>query len=881
MLRIIQNRSAAQAKSYYAHSDYLSESQELTGRWGGRASQLLGLSGDVKKEHFDRLCDNQHPQSGEQLTLRNDTDRTTGYDFNFHLPKGVSLAYAIGGDERILEAFRESVEETMRDVEQDAKTRVRKHGMDTDRTTSNLAWATFIHKTARPVHGEPDPHLHAHAFCFNTTWDQKEEAWKAVQFRDLKRDGAYYQAGFHARMAMRMRGLGYEIRKKGKEWDLAAIPPSLCQKFSRRKDQIEELARTLGIDNPDEKSELGAKSREKKAPQLGMDELGGLWLNRMTAEDQAHIDAARKQAEFGVEPTNGDEREASSMLYAIDHSFERHSVIAERKLLTEALQHGVGHVTVEGMLRQLEQSEVIRREIDGRKMATTRKVLKEESQMIEFAKGGIGQELPFNSNWQIRQEWLNKDQRAAVDHVLRSKNRVIIVKGGAGTGKSSLMREAVDGIEANGRKVFTFAPSSEASRGVLREKGFEATTVAELLVNKKLQKEIEGNVLWIDEAGLLGSRTMRRVFELAEQQHCRVVLSGDWRQHGAVERGAAMRILEQQGGIKPVVVSQIERQTGAYRDAVALLAEGNTEDGFAAFQKMNWVREVKDSSERYEQMARDYADIMARKESVLASAPTHAECDILTDHIRSELQRRGMIDSKSHEVTQLKPMYLTEAEKRDGERILDGDVIVFTQNSKGYRKGQRLRVKEGLPNDLRQHAGRFEVFQEKQASFAKGELLRVTAGGKSKDGHRLDNGTIYRINSFARNGDIRLENGWTIDKDFGFIARGYASTSHSSQGKTVNHVLVAESALSFAAAGREQFYVSMSRGEHSATLYTDDEKQLTEAIQKSDTRMSATELIHGKPAAESLRRQRQKAIDKARDLQHEPVNQLEKGHERA
>ena len=92
-----------------------------------------------------------------------------------------------------------------------------------------------------------------------------------------------------------------------------------------------------------------------------------------------------------------------------------------------------------------------------------------------------------------------------------------------------------------------------------------------------------------------------------------------------------MRILEQQGGIKPVVVSQIERQTGAYRDAVALLAEGNTEDGFAAFQKMGWVREVKDSTERYEQMAHDYADIMARKESVLASAPTHAECDILTE----------------------------------------------------------------------------------------------------------------------------------------------------------------------------------------------------------------------------------------------------------
>lgn len=49
-----------------------------------------------------------------------------------------------------------------------------------------------------------------------------EVAWKAALFRDLKRDDAYYLAGCHAGMAMRMRGLGYEIRKAGKECSLAA-----------------------------------------------------------------------------------------------------------------------------------------------------------------------------------------------------------------------------------------------------------------------------------------------------------------------------------------------------------------------------------------------------------------------------------------------------------------------------------------------------------------------------------------------------------------------------------------------------------------------------------------------------------------------------------
>jgi conjugative relaxase-like TrwC/TraI family protein len=99
---------------------------------------MLGLSGDVEKLSFDRLCDNLDPRSGEQLTLRTNSGRTVGYDFSFHMSKGVSLAYTLGTDERILDAFRESVEETMQEIEQEAKTRVRKYGAESDRTTGNL-----------------------------------------------------------------------------------------------------------------------------------------------------------------------------------------------------------------------------------------------------------------------------------------------------------------------------------------------------------------------------------------------------------------------------------------------------------------------------------------------------------------------------------------------------------------------------------------------------------------------------------------------------------------------------------------------------------------------------------------------------------------------
>jgi len=62
MLRIIQNRAAGSAKSYYAHSDYLREGPELTSRWGGRAAGILRLSADVDMLSFGRLRDNLDPR---------------------------------------------------------------------------------------------------------------------------------------------------------------------------------------------------------------------------------------------------------------------------------------------------------------------------------------------------------------------------------------------------------------------------------------------------------------------------------------------------------------------------------------------------------------------------------------------------------------------------------------------------------------------------------------------------------------------------------------------------------------------------------------------------------------------------------------------------
>src|ERR1700674_2323924 len=125
MIRITQQDSAKGAKLYYATADYYSEGQEIVGCWGGKGASRLGLEGKIDKFSFERLCDNLDPQTGKPLSVRTRTERRVGYDFTFSVRKSVSLLYAMSSDQAILGAFRESVDETTREMEAEMKTRVR------------------------------------------------------------------------------------------------------------------------------------------------------------------------------------------------------------------------------------------------------------------------------------------------------------------------------------------------------------------------------------------------------------------------------------------------------------------------------------------------------------------------------------------------------------------------------------------------------------------------------------------------------------------------------------------------------------------------------------------------------------------------------------
>jgi conjugative relaxase-like TrwC/TraI family protein len=847
--------------------DYYSEGQEVVGDWNGMAAQRLGLSGAVTQADFESLCDNEKPGTKERLTQRNKTNRTVGYDFNFHCPKSVSVAYEFTHDERILDAFKSSVNQTMREIESETKTRVRKNGADENRTTGNLVWAEFVHFTARPVNGIPDPHLHAHCYAFNTTWDNTEKQWKAGQFRDLKADAPYFEATFHARFAKQLNALGYRIERTAKGWELAGVPSRVLAEFSQRTEQVEQKAKELGLTSAKQKDGLAALTRERKQKQFTKQELKAVWNGRISTEERATIQNNLRNQVANAPKIS----EMAAMDFAIEHSYERASIVTDKELLRQALRFGVGDVDVSQMKRQLLRDELIKETLDGKQWLTTKDVLAEEKWLIDFVQVGKGKFKPFGSvEYQFQNPKLSDEQRNAVLHVLQSTDRVTAIRGGAGTGKTTMMRAAVAAIESSGAKVFTFAPSAEASRGVLRsDAGFaNAETVEALLQNPKLQAQVRGRVIWIDEAGLLGVRTLARVADLAEKNNCRLILSGDTAQHRAVERGDALRILEKHGGLCAAELKQIWRQKAdAHKAVVADLQSGDLESAFKRLDKLGMLREL-DADKRHDTLATDYVAAVSENKSTLVISPTHAEGERVTREIRAKLKAAGKLGTDEREFIQLKNLQWTTAQRADARIYQAGQIIQFHQNTDDFRRGERVTVKtcdESGVSVERQNgkvaplplnaATRFQVYESRTMALAAGDWIRITQNGFTTDKRRLNNGDLKQIKGFTKDGEIKLVNGWVVAKDYGNLTHGYCVTSYTSQSKGVDCVFVAESSESFRAADREQFYVSASRFKQALTIYTDDKQELLAAVRKSSHRPAASDLVAkdiSEPADETL-----------------------------
>jgi ATP-dependent exoDNAse (exonuclease V) alpha subunit len=152
------------------------------------------------------------------------------------------------------------------------------------------------------------------------------------------------------------------------------------------------------------------------------------------------------------------------------------------------------------------------------------------------------------------------------------------------------------------------------------------------------------------------------------------------------------------------------------------------------------------------------------------------------------------------------------------------------------------------------------VYQSGTQRNAKGDQIRITKNGTLKvkgqaEGTRVNNGDIYPVEGYTKEGDIRLPGGKIMPQDYGHFTLGYTDTSHRSQAKTVDRVFIAVDEHAPRATNRTQWYVSWSRGRDAGLAVVADKKTAMDAVKRGGERLSALELMKGDIGVEKVTKQ--------------------------
>ena len=262
MLSVATVRSAKGAAGYFAADNYYTAGEaEASGEWYGKGAAALGLEGAVDKEAFEGLLKGSLPDGSRVGTA--DRHRA-GMDLTFSLPKSWSLLALVGGDRRIIEAYRAAVKETLAWAERNAaETRMEVNGREKVVPTGNLVAAIFEHDTSRAQ----EPQAHLHAIIANVT-QGPDGKWRALHNDKLWSLNTLLNSMTMASFREKVEGLGYTVGERGKHgnFEAAGIARNVLMAFSTRRQEILGKVAELGLRTPAALDAATLMTRASKLP---------------------------------------------------------------------------------------------------------------------------------------------------------------------------------------------------------------------------------------------------------------------------------------------------------------------------------------------------------------------------------------------------------------------------------------------------------------------------------------------------------------------------------------------------------------------------------------------------------------------------------------
>lgn len=482
------------------------------------------------------------------------------------------------------------------------------------------------------------------------------------------------------------------------------------------------------------------------------------------------LDAERVEDHRAIARANGETllRSPEIALGAITRT---QATFTSRDLAVFAHRHSDGKDQFDAVIRAVKASpELVRLGLDGRRdeRFTSRDMIAVE-QRLERASDVMAararhvvpvamKERALHAA-QARGLILSDAQRSAFDHITSPRDLAHVI-GYAGTGKSAMLGVARDAWEKSGYKVQGAALSGIAAENLENGSAIASRTIASLEHSWAQGRDLltSGDILVIDEAGMVGSRQLERVISQAEAQGAKVILVGDPEQLQAIEAGAALRSLAERHGA--IEIGDIRRQHELWqRVATQNLATGRTAEAINAYAQAGLVHAADTREQARAGLINtwDRERIASPEHSRIILTHTNSEVREINDLARQRLRDAGNLGAE------------TVIKTARGQRgFASGDRIMFLKNERGLgvKNGSLGHVVEATPN-------------------------RMTV--------RLDSGANIAFDT----------------KDYANIDHGYAATIHKSQGMTVDRTHI----LATPGLDRHSAYVALSRHREGVQLH--------------------------------------------------------------